>query len=231
MTALLGAEGTAQRQLLPDPRRLIGLGQRHITNPARRRRRLAAADLEHLREPLALDVHRILHRLLRAKPLRIKTLSAQYIVRYRQVAASQQADIQGKIQARDEAAALITYIQQQYLDFGVGRWACIEKSTNKFMGWCGIKFVTESENNQSHFHDIGYRFLPEFWHQGYAKEAAKPCVEYGFNSLNLSKIIGTCHINNIASQKVLQHCGLIETDQFYWNNLPCRWMEISKPNS
>ena len=135
------------------------------------------------------------------------------------------------ISKRDEADALITYIQQQYLDFGVGRWACIEKSTNKFMGWCGIKFVTESENNQSHFYDIGYRFLPEFWHQGYAKEAAKPCVEYGFNSLNLSKIIGTCHINNIASQKVLQHCGLIETDQFYWNNLPCRWMEISKPNS
>lgn len=135
------------------------------------------------------------------------------------------------ISKRDEAAALITYIQQQYLDFGVGRWACIEKSSGKFMGWCGIKFVTESENNQSHFYDIGCRFLPEFWHQGYAKEAAKPCVEYGFNSLNLSKIIGTCHINNIASQKVLQHCGLIETDQFYWNNLPCRWMEISKPNS
>jgi len=24
--------------------------------------------------------------------------------------------------------------------------------------------------------------------------------------------------------------AMIETDQFYWNNLPCRWMEISKPN-
>jgi len=132
------------------------------------------------------------------------------------------------IRSRDEAAALIAYIQQQYLDFGIGRWACIENTSGKFMGWCGLKFVTEQENNQSHFHDIGYRFLPEFWNQGYAKEAAKPCVEFGFNSLNLSKIIGTCHINNIASKKVLQHCGLIEKEQFYWENLPCRWMEISR---
>ena len=88
--------------------------------------------------------------------------------------------------------------------------------------------TTEIENNQSHFHDIGYRFLPEFWNQGFAKEAAKPCVEYGFNVLNLSKIIGTCHINNIASKKVLEHCGLKEMGLFTWENLPCRWMEIYK---
>jgi RimJ/RimL family protein N-acetyltransferase len=132
------------------------------------------------------------------------------------------------INTRDEAAALIAYIQQQYRDFGIGRWACVEKSSNQFMGWCGLKFVTEIENNQSHFHDIGYRFLPQFWNQGYAKEAAKPCVEYGFNSLNLEKIIGTCHIKNIASYKVLQHCGLTQTATFEWGNLPCRWMEITR---
>ena len=135
------------------------------------------------------------------------------------------------ISKREEAKNIINYILQQYHDLGVGRWACIEKSTNKFMGWCGLKFVTETENNQTHFHDIGYRFLPEFWHQGIAKEVAKPCVEYGFRELNLNKIIGTCHIENVASKKVLEHCGLVETEQFYWNNLPCRWMEITNPNS
>lgn len=132
------------------------------------------------------------------------------------------------ISKKDEAAGLILHIQKQYEKNGVARWACIEKSSGKFMGWCGLKFVTEIENNQSHFHDIGYRFLPEFWNQGFAKEAAKPCVEYGFNVLNLSKIIGTCHINNIASKKVLEHCGLKEMGLFTWENLPCRWMEIYK---
>lgn len=132
------------------------------------------------------------------------------------------------IQSKEEAASLINYIQQQYNEFGIGRWACIEKDSNKFMGWCGLKFVTEIENNQSHFHDIGYRFLPEFWNKGFAKEAAKPCVEYGFQKMGLQKIIGTCHIDNIASRKVLEHCGLKQTALFEWENLPCRWMEIHK---
>ena len=37
-----------------------------------------------------------------------------------------------------EAEAVVAYIQQQYAENGIGRWAVIEKSTGDFVGWSGL---------------------------------------------------------------------------------------------
>ncbi|MBP6625056.1 MAG: GNAT family N-acetyltransferase, partial [Chitinophagaceae bacterium] len=56
-----------------------------------------------------------------------------------------------------EARHYIDIIQQQYKNNGIGRWAVIEKSSNEFIGWSGLKFIKEYENNQINFYDVGYR--------------------------------------------------------------------------
>ena len=133
------------------------------------------------------------------------------------------------IQKIEQAENAIANIRQQYLDTGIGRWATIEKSTGEFIGWSGLKFITEQENNQTNFHDVGYRFIPKYWGRGYATESTKSALEYAFTTMNLKEVIGTCHEENSASRKVLEKCGLQFVEKFdYKNELTCDWLKITK---
>lgn len=92
---------------------------------------------------------------------------------------------------------------QDYKLNGYGRWAVINKETNEFIGWCGLKFG-EMENET----DIGFRFFEKEWNKGFATESAKACITYGFEKLNLKRIIGRAMKENIGSIKVLEKIGL-----------------------
>ncbi|MGB5364381.1 MAG: GNAT family N-acetyltransferase, partial [Aureibaculum sp.] len=66
------------------------------------------------------------------------------------------------IKTKDKAAEIIQFIQQQYRDLGIGRFATIEKSTGNFIGWSGLKLnIGEKEalNDKTDFYDIGFRFI------------------------------------------------------------------------
>jgi [ribosomal protein S5]-alanine N-acetyltransferase len=71
------------------------------------------------------------------------------------------------------------------------------KSNDEFIGWCGLKMV----NGEI---DLGYRFMPAYWGKGYATEAATATLGYGHKNLQIEKITAHGHINNIASQIVLE---------------------------
>ena len=129
----------------------------------------------------------------------------------------------------EQAYEAISRIRQQYVDNGIGRWAAFEKSTGNFIGWSGLKLNTEPENNHTHFYDVGYRFHPDYWGKGYATESGKASVRYGFEKMNLTEIIGTCHEKNLASRKALEKCGLKFVEKFmYSNERPCDWMKITR---
>lgn len=108
-------------------------------------------------------------------------------------------------EVKDEAHAaeiLTTIILPQYKN-SLGRWAAHLKDTDEFIGWCGLKYQPEIEEI-----DLGYRFMPAHWGKGYATEAAKHTLEYGFNTLQLKTITGRAHIENTASLKVLEKIGM-----------------------
>jgi RimJ/RimL family protein N-acetyltransferase len=119
-------------------------------------------------------------------------------------------------------------IQQQYAENGIGRWAMIEKSSGNFIGWSGLKFIREQENNHINFYDVGYRLHPNYWGKGYATESCKAALEYGFKTLNLKEIIGTANVENIKSRRVLEKCGLTFVNQFMWKDIKCDWLKITK---
>jgi len=95
---------------------------------------------------------------------------------------------------------IINIILPQYKN-NLGRWAVHLKENDAFIGWCGLKQVGDAI-------DLGYRFLPSAWGKGYATEAATATLMYGHQQLKLEKIIAHAHVNNIASQKVLENTGM-----------------------
>lgn len=86
---------------------------------------------------------------------------------------------------------------------GLGRWAVIEKSSGQFTGWCGLKHRPELNET-----DLGYRFLKANWGRGIATETASEVLNYGFRELQLKDITGRAHVENLASQKILEKIGM-----------------------
>ena len=57
--------------------------------------------------------------------------------------------------------------------------------------------------------EVWYKIHPEFWNKGYATETLKAVIFFGFETLNLHRIQAGCAIENLASIKVLEKCGMI----------------------
>ena len=129
---------------------------------------------------------------------------------------------------REQIQLVIGFIRQQYEDNGIGRWAVIEKKTNNFVGWAGLKLFKENINNHENFYELGYRFMQKHWGKGFATEASKAIVDYGFNVLKTDKIYAMTDVNNLASKKVLQKTGLKFIETFDFDGEPTDWFEINK---
>lgn len=85
---------------------------------------------------------------------------------------------------------------------GMGRWVCILKETGENIGWCGLRKKPKG------YVDLGYRFHRKHWNNGFATEASQACLEFGFNHLELEKIVAHSMIENKASSRVMQKLGM-----------------------
>ncbi|KFC20400.1 GNAT family N-acetyltransferase [Chryseobacterium sp. FH1] len=130
--------------------------------------------------------------------------------------------------SKEQSEKMIENILNQYEKNGTGRLAVIEKETNKFIGWSGIKLLTEEVNGFKNIYELGYRFLPEFWGKGYATESAKASLDLGFNQLNADKIYAYADVENQSSNSILTKLGFENKGEFLDNGDNCYWYELEK---
>jgi len=100
---------------------------------------------------------------------------------------------------------------KNYEEHGFGLWAVILKATGAMIGQCGLT-VQNYKGNQ--VLEVGYLFQKEFWHNGYATEAAIACKNYAFSALNADEVCSIIRDNNIASQNVAKRNGMTVKDTF-----------------
>lgn len=58
--------------------------------------------------------------------------------------------------------------------------------------------------------ELGYWFRREAWGKGYATEASRFALEFGFRTLELHRIWGKCHVDNVASARVMEKVGMVK---------------------
>jgi [ribosomal protein S5]-alanine N-acetyltransferase len=128
----------------------------------------------------------------------------------------------------DESIKVIEYVQRQYAENNIGRYATILKETGEFIGWTGIKFVNDHiENGNTNFYDYGYRLNEKFWNKGYATEASKAWLNYGFNEMKIDRINAYTHAQNGASNHVLQKVGMKFMENYPdTNGIIWKWWQI-----
>lgn len=78
--------------------------------------------------------------------------------------------------------------------------------------------------------DLGYRFFPSTWGKGYATESAQHILNHGLEHLQLQRIIGRAHVENIASLKVLHKIGMKYLRNEVVDNCPVETYESINPN-
>ena len=90
-----------------------------------------------------------------------------------------------------------------YGKYGYGRFAVELKETGKVIGFCGIKYLPEIN-----LPEIGYRYLQEYWGRGIGTEAARVCVDFARDDLEIEKLVALIIPENIASIKVAEKLGM-----------------------
>lgn len=85
--------------------------------------------------------------------------------------------------------------------------------TKEFIGFIGLSKQTYPIDFNPSV-DIGWRLHPKFWSKGYATEGAKACLQYGFNQINLKKILAVAPITNTNSIAVMQKIGMQKVKEF-----------------
>ena len=89
-----------------------------------------------------------------------------------------------------------------YASHGHGLCMVQDRVTGAPMGMCGlIKRDTLPEV------DLGYAFVPEFWGQGRAREAAAACLAHGRAELGLGGVLAIVAPGNAASIRLLTALG------------------------
>jgi|GEM_PF-556744 len=111
-----------------------------------------------------------------------------------------------------------------YERYGFGRWAVTEKDSDELIGHCGLKYRPE----QKHV-DLGYRFAAKHWGKGYATEAARACLEYGFRELGLRRIVASYIPGNAASLHVLEKLGFQPCGNVAMNGKEFPLLEVFNP--
>ncbi|MCL2109164.1 MAG: GNAT family N-acetyltransferase [Oscillospiraceae bacterium] len=102
-----------------------------------------------------------------------------------------------------------------YRENGFGRWAVVLKNTGRLIGICGLQ---NCETDKESVLEIGYFFNREFWHNGYATEAAIASKNYAFDVLGESEVFSLVSDTNIAAINVAIRNGMLVRGRFIKQN-------------
>lgn len=118
----------------------------------------------------------------------------------------------GMPQTHNQVKELLIEIEKHWIAYGFGRWAITLKPSDEIIGLCGLNFLEKSDEIE-----IGYLLSKPFWGKGIATEASRACLRYGFENINLERIVAVAYPENSASRKVLEKIGLkyVKTARFY----------------
>ena len=98
----------------------------------------------------------------------------------------------------------LRYIEGRYALGDFYDWAIIDLESSRMIGTCGFtKIHTDHDAGE-----IGYVLHPDFWGKGYAVEAARCVMDFGFETLGLHRIEARFMKGNAASLRVMEKLGM-----------------------
>jgi RimJ/RimL family protein N-acetyltransferase len=120
---------------------------------------------------------------------------------------------------RAASQAMVDRCQRLIAERGWGLWAVELKATQQFIGYVGLH-IPGYELPFSPCVEVGWRLAYDHWGQGYATEAAKASLAFGFEQLKLATIVSFTAVQNTRSRAVMERLGMQQTGTFEHPSLP-----------
>ncbi|MFG6447585.1 GNAT family N-acetyltransferase [Roseateles sp. BYS180W] len=113
------------------------------------------------------------------------------------------------VRTPEQAARFIAErLRSTYSRPGYGFWAVQRLADGAVLGLCGI-----IHREGLPCPDLGYALLRQHWGQGYAREAARACVQHADTVLQLPRLLATTKPENHTSQRLLLDLGFVDLGQ------------------
>ena len=118
-----------------------------------------------------------------------------------------------RLYTAEESTAMVQRIGAFFDQHGYGLYALELRTTGEFIGYTG--FAEPSFDSWfTPCTEIGWRLRQEFWGQGLATEAARACLDHGFQTLGLQNIFSFTATVNTPSERVMQRIGMSKLGEF-----------------
>jgi len=117
------------------------------------------------------------------------------------------------LQTRETTLAQIERFSRFIDENGYGFLVVERVDTAEFIGFTGLAWP-RFESFFTPCVEIGWRLDKAYWGQGFAQEAARACLDHGFNKLGLNEIYSFTSILNLPSINVMKKIGMNEVGQF-----------------
>ena len=122
---------------------------------------------------------------------------------------------------RATSDALVDRILEGWEARDLGLWAVQRGEDGAFLGFAGLAVPTF----EAHFTpavEVGWRLARGAWGHGYATEAARAAVAYGFETMGLVEIVSFTTVDNVRSRRVMERLGMTRdpADDFDHPGLP-----------
>lgn len=117
------------------------------------------------------------------------------------------------IQPEAQTKEFIDKMQKQYAERGFCYFAVDRLDTGEFIGFIGLS-IPGFEADFTPCVDIGWRLKRDAWHNGFATEGAKRCIEYAFDDLSIKKLVAIAPAVNLKSEQVMIKTGMQKVKNF-----------------
>jgi RimJ/RimL family protein N-acetyltransferase len=129
----------------------------------------------------------------------------------------------GKPRTREATETGLLRTIEGWHNRGFGLWAVVEKDKGRVIGYCGLIFLDDTTEIE-----LAYGLAKSSWGKGFATEAARASLRFGFEELKLERIVAVVNPQNVSSQRVLEKLGMKYTKNAHHYDTDLMYYEISK---
>ncbi|MDQ4084284.1 MAG: GNAT family N-acetyltransferase [Actinomycetota bacterium] len=108
---------------------------------------------------------------------------------------------------RADSDELVDRIQACWRRRGYGLWAVERVDRGELIGYVGL-WPAAFEARFTPAVEVGWRLAPQNWGHGFATEAAREALRYGYEVMDLVEIVSFTAVPNVRSRRVMERLGM-----------------------
>lgn len=134
--------------------------------------------------------------------------------------------INGRPQTDEETRQWIRRAEARWVELGYSWWILVLADSGEIVGASCLQHIETDPTKEM---EIGWRLLPRHWGNGYATEAARAMIAFGFDRLRLARIFSIADPRNAASVAVMRRLGMRSLGLQHHYGMQCETYVLERP--